>query len=163
MTMANKMAAYTRFYRSVCSHWLCVNITWAAGVSRYADTATLEDTFYNIKYLWCDNIERSLHEKVEATEVADFVWGFLARKIFLVVNSLEDVSQWVDDIEQLDQQIFYGREIMFGHTCFVRLATFYLSPPHIIELLYDMWSLDGKELWEMRANEEDQEEYYLDH
>jgi hypothetical protein len=82
MAIADKMAAYARFYRSVCSHWLCVNITWAAGISRHADSKACKNTFGLIKLLWCDDLERSLQEKIEAIEVTDFVWGFLARKVF---------------------------------------------------------------------------------
>lgn len=49
VTKADKMAAYARFYRSVCSHWLCVNITWAAGVSQHTDSKACEETFGNVK------------------------------------------------------------------------------------------------------------------
>jgi hypothetical protein len=60
MTTADKMAAYARFYRSVCSHWLHVNMAWTAGVSRHADFSACEDAFGNIKVLWLDDCERPL-------------------------------------------------------------------------------------------------------
>ena len=67
------MEAYVRFYRAISSHWLNINITWTAGVSRYTDFTVCEETFSHIKSLWLDNYERSsINEKIEAIEVTDF-------------------------------------------------------------------------------------------
>lgn len=136
MTTAEKMAAYSRFYRSVCSHWLCANLTWAAGISQYVDGLDCRATFDYIRVAWCDNFDRWLPEKIEAVEVTDFVWGFLARKLF---GPPELIKQWVGTGQIMLEPILFNPENMMRFTRLVRLATFYISPAHILELLRDMW------------------------
>lgn len=144
MAIADKMAAYARFYRSVCSHWLCVNITWAAGISQHADSKACKNTFGMIKVLWCDDLDRSLQEKIETIEVTDFVWGFLARKVFDLGERYDECSEWINGGE-IYEPVLFERHNMSRYTRLMRLATFYISPPHIIELLHDKWRLDEGE------------------
>jgi hypothetical protein len=145
MPIADKMAAYARFYRFVCSHWLCVNITWAAGISQHTDSKACEETFGNVKLLWCDDVERSLQEKIEAIEVTDFVWGFLARKLFEVDVEPDNCPDWLHWNEHIFEPVIFSQYYMLGYTRIVRLATFYLSPPNIIEILHDKWRPDEEE------------------
>lgn len=141
-TTADKMAAYARFYRSVCSHWLHVNMAWTAGVSRHADFLACEDAFGNIKVLWLDDYERSsLQEKTEAIEVTDFVWGFLALKLFARPTEPGSFAECLRPNEFSNEPILWDLPgYTSPYTRLVRLATFYLPPPHIIELLLDMWT-----------------------
>ncbi|KAF3405375.1 hypothetical protein DPV78_002095 [Talaromyces pinophilus] len=145
MTTADKMAAYARFYRSVCSHWLCVNITWAAGVSQHTDSKACEETFGNVKLLWCDDVERSPQEKIEAFELTDFVWGYLTRKLFEICPYSQNCPGWLDYDELIAEPILFNQQNMSVYTRIVRLATFYLSPPYIIKLLRDQWRPNQEE------------------
>lgn len=155
MPIADKMGAYARFYRAVCSHWLCVNITWAAGISQHVDLKACEDAFGNIKLLWCDDLERPLLEKIEAIEATDFVWGFLARKRFEIYLDSENCPGWLDYNNFIEEPILFNRQDMLEYGRLVRLATFYLSPPHILELLHDKWRPDVERAytWNSRIGE----------
>lgn len=141
-TMTERMDAYSRFYRALTSHWLHIDITWAAGVSRHADSSAYDDAFDKIKLLWLDDCERSsLPEKTEAIEVTDFVWGFLALTIFAnpkIPDSFRDYIRSIDFLR--DSSLWPTPLLVTPYSRMVRLATFYLPPPNIIELLVDMWT-----------------------
>lgn len=139
LTHTRKMEAYCRFYRSLCSHWLHINVFWIAGICRYTNIAESEETFKNIKLAWNDRAERNFQEKIEAIEVYDFVWCFLARKIF---KGPRDVRSWVN-VVQLNEQfnsILWNLAGSTSYTGLVRLAVLYLRPTHITELLIDGWT-----------------------
>lgn len=144
MTTAEKMAAYARFYRTLVSHWLHINITWTAGVSRHISFSACEDAFAKIRLLWLDDCERSsIQQKTEAIEVVDFVWGFLVSKTFTNPHVCSDF------VNELRRDDFLHEPILLDLPPYVspyarllRLATLYLSPPHIVELLLDMWTLE---------------------
>ncbi|KAF3397255.1 hypothetical protein DPV78_008262 [Talaromyces pinophilus] len=142
MTMAEKMEAYARFYRALGSHWLHGNMTWTAGVSRHADFSACEDAFGKIMLLWLDDCEHSsLQEKAETIEVTDFVWGFLALMLFSNPDAPNSFKGHLQLNEFLDEPILSNLPgNVPPYTRLVRLATFYLPPPHIIELLLNMWT-----------------------
>ncbi|GAM44035.1 hypothetical protein TCE0_060f19334 [Talaromyces pinophilus] len=139
--MAEKLEAYARFYRALGSHWLHVNMTWTAGVSRHADFSACEDAFGKIMLLWLDDCEHSsLQEKAETIEVTDFVWGFLALMLFSNPDAPNSFKGHLQLNEFLDEPILSNLPgNVPPYSRLVRLATFYLPPPHIIELLLDMW------------------------
>lgn len=142
MTMAQKMEAYARFYRALGSHWLHVNMTWTAGVSRHADFLACEDAFGKIMLSWLDDCEHSsLQEKTESIEVTDFVWGFLALMLFSNPDAPNSLKGHLQLNEFLDEPILsHLPENVPPYSRLAQLATFYLPPPHIIELLLDMWT-----------------------
>ncbi|EED13668.1 conserved hypothetical protein [Talaromyces stipitatus ATCC 10500] len=140
MSSTDKAEAYTRFYRAITSHWLHINLTWLAGISKYPDRPSCDSTFSQIDSLWYNDRERAtLIQKLEAIEVTDFIWGFLARKIFA---DPDQIDSWISSPGHLDNETILW-DVPLDASSFarlVRIATFYLPPPHIIELLVDMWA-----------------------
>lgn len=143
-TTAEKMEAYARFYRALGSHWLHINMTWTAGISRHADFSACEDAFGKIKVLWLDDCERSsLQEKTEAIEVTDFVWGVLALMLFATPKAFGSLIGYLRLNEFLDEPMLFDiPNYASSYSRLVRFATFSLPPPSIIELLLDMWTPD---------------------
>lgn len=110
MTSKQKQAAYRRFYKALVTHWVAIE---HLSIARAVAYPTAKERNLHMKWvheLWRNNRDRPLQDKLDIVEVADFVWEFLARKVF--------------DTTHLG--------VPFHES---RLRKLYLRPPHLIEAL----------------------------
>ena len=144
-----KQRSYQRFYKALTAHWVAVETLWLARAQVYATTMQCEEAFDLVWMKWTDNPGRRLEEKFDLVEVVDFVWGFLGRRCF----PFSSVPAWLEGEreetlqEYLDDNDDETSEWLF----FVERVMQYLRPPHIIELLFSMWGLQGDRILDRHA------------
>lgn len=127
--------AYERFYRALCSHWAVLIKLWLARFSRYRTSSIRNRVFATVWMYWLDHPARNFREKVETIEVVEYAWDFLGRKIFWNPDQVPDWLHGENALREYDGRFAAGSWLFF-----VRSVAEYIHPPHIIELLNDMWN-----------------------
>lgn len=137
LNLAERQAAYQRFYRALCSTWLLFDDLWSIRVSRHPSVLATKDAFdVFTQDRWVDNKISDLHEKIEVVEVLEFVWLFLVRKLFpnpdeLTAYFLAAGHEFLPDAERSTS---VAAKWIYG----LQWLVIYLRPPHIIELFIDI-------------------------
>jgi hypothetical protein len=158
-----KNRAYQRFYQALTAHWVAVEFAWLSKIRIYRDAQDRERFFNKVRDMWTDNDSRTLQEKLDIIEIVDFVWVFLVRKIFYSPSCLLDwfdspfegrgspdgipslgqssLAMWLapfledDGIDEIPNSLCNPMFVHRYSEFFIKDATEYLRPTHIIELL----------------------------
>jgi hypothetical protein len=157
LTLKAKNRAYQRFYQALTAHWVAVEFAWLVKIRVYPTTADLRRFSREIQRMWTDNRSRTLQEKLDIIEVADFVWVFLVRRIFHNPSCLldwldttssplrPDGDSWLhlwlegavedDQVDRIPELLCDPGFVQSYSVLFVDSLMEYLRPTHIVELL----------------------------